>query len=66
MSLHTYKNYELVDLQKLLDHANIETTMQYVKDYSLDVKKSVEVFNPQKQFTDVRKKNAINRKRKMQ
>ncbi|MDO4304525.1 MAG: tyrosine-type recombinase/integrase [Bacillota bacterium] len=56
----------IVDLQKLLDHANIETTMQYVKDYSLDVKKSVEVFNPQKQFTDVRKKNAINRKRKMQ
>lgn len=55
----------VVDLQRLLDHASLETTMQYVRDYSLDVKKTVEVFNPQKQFTSVRKKNAINRKRKL-
>lgn len=56
----------VVDLQRLLDHASLETTMQYVRDYSLDVKKTVEVFNPQKEFTSVRKKNAINRKRKLE
>lgn len=65
---HTFsKNYianggTIHDLQKILDHANIQTTMDYLQDLGLDQKSSVEVFNPQQQFS----KNTIktgNRKR---
>jgi integrase/recombinase XerD len=55
----------VVDLQRLLDHADLNTTMQYIRDYAIDVKKTTEIFNPQREFTNVRKKHSINRKSKI-
>lgn len=56
----------VVDLQRLLDHSDINTTMGYVRDYAIDVNKTAEVFNPQEQYSNVKKTKQLNRKRKMQ
>lgn len=55
----------VIDLQRLLDHQDINTTMGYVRDYGIDVNKTVEVFNPQDLYTDNKKTKQFNRKRKM-
>lgn len=56
----------VVDLQRLLDHSDINTTMGYVRDYAIDVNKTAEVFNPQEQYGNTKKTKQLNRKRKMQ
>lgn len=55
----------LIDLQKLLDHADINTTMGYARDYGIDVNKTIDVFNPQEQYSNVKQPKQLNRKRKM-
>lgn len=55
----------VVDLQRLLDHADINTTMGYIRDYSIDVTKTIEVFNPQKQYGNTKHEKLSNKKRKM-
>lgn len=54
----------VIDLQRLLDHADINTTMQYVRDYSIDINKTREIFNPQARYSH-RAAKAGNRKRTM-
>lgn len=56
----------VLDLQKLLDHADINTTMKYARDYSIDVNKTTEIFNPQKEYSNVKQVKQFNRKKKMQ
>lgn len=55
----------IVDLQRLLDHSNISTTMEYIKDYSIDIGKVQEVFNPQVAYGNTKRTKQFNRKRKM-
>lgn len=55
----------VVDLQRLLDHSDINTTMGYLRDYSIDVNKTMEIFNPQEQYSNVKQTKQLNRKRKM-
>lgn len=55
----------VVDLQRLLDHADLNTTMGYIRDYAIDVSKTTEIFNPQEQFGNVKKTKQLNRKKKM-
>ncbi|GFI45595.1 tyrosine recombinase XerC [Lachnospiraceae bacterium] len=55
----------IVDLQRLLDHSNISTTMEYIKDYSIDIGKVQEVFNPQVAYGNTKRTKQFNRKKKM-
>lgn len=52
----------VLDLQKLLQHHDLNTTMNYLKDLGLDTKSAVNVFNPQLEFNV---KQGTSRKRKM-
>jgi integrase/recombinase XerD len=52
----------VLDLQKLLQHRDLNTTMNYLKDLGLDTKNAVNVFNPQTEFNV---KKSTSRKRKM-
>ena len=52
----------VLDLQKLLQHHDLNTTMNYLKDLGLDTKNAVNVFNPQLEFNV---KKSTSRKRKM-
>jgi len=52
----------VLDLQKLLQHRDLNTTMNYLKDLGLDTKNAVNVFNPQLEFSV---KKSTSRKRKM-
>lgn len=67
---HTYaKNFlqsggSVIELQRILDHADINTTMQYVRDYGIDQKRVMELYNPQAQYTE-KKVKSFNRKKKM-
>jgi len=56
----------VVDLQRLLDHADINTTMGYARDYAIDANKTAEIFNPQEQFGITKRVKQMNRKKKMQ
>ncbi len=55
----------IVDLQRLLDHSNISTTMDYVRDYNIDIGKVQDVFNPQAMYGNTKKPKQFNRKKKM-
>jgi len=55
----------VVDLQRLLDHSDINTTMGYVRDYAIDANKTTEIFNPQDLYANCKKNKQLNRKKKM-
>lgn len=50
---------DVFTLMRMLQHANIETTQNYVKMLNVDIKKSCELYNPQKLYCTNKKHNKI-------
>jgi integrase/recombinase XerD len=50
---------DVFTLMNMLQHSNIETTQNYVKLFNADIKKSCELYNPQKLYNVSRKHNKI-------